>query len=346
MAENPFSLVDKPFRFRILTPLLVSFLPFETVIGFSIINITALVLTSIIFYFFLKKLGFSANQNLLGLIFFIYSPITIFLLQNICMVDFLLYFFFISALYSLLIEKRILFTIIMSIGLINKETILLVLIFYFFWELKINNKSFIHSCISTFLSSIIPLIVFVLIRLSLGDLGADYFNLNSIINILKLHYQNFLINPFYPFFQFYLPFGMLWILSILGFSKNKVEFLKILTVIVPFALFQVILAVSHGRLLFILFPIIIPLSIDFLRKLKLNKYSQNKILLLLSVSIFFLSAHLLGLILFMNKEIYNSIIDAYIYIGLTTIFALINTIILGIIYYERHFEKRMCYKGV
>ena len=98
MAESGGFSSIKPFRYRILTPYLVyllSFLNINTVTGFAVINLSSLFLTLYVLDDFLKLNQISFSYRLLGLSLFLYNPIIIFLLVNVCMVDMLFYFFFI-----------------------------------------------------------------------------------------------------------------------------------------------------------------------------------------------------------------------------------------------------------
>ncbi|TFF99622.1 MAG: hypothetical protein EU540_06455, partial [Promethearchaeota archaeon] len=58
MADSNFRDRRPIFMYRILTPLLVAILPVETLLGFIIVNLTGFYATSLLFYYFLRKIGF------------------------------------------------------------------------------------------------------------------------------------------------------------------------------------------------------------------------------------------------------------------------------------------------
>ena len=87
MAENILEPVDAPYTYRILTPLIVYLLPFDTVLGFIIVNLFSLYATSILFYYYLRKLEFGFGVSLVGVFLFLLNPIVLALIFAICMVD-------------------------------------------------------------------------------------------------------------------------------------------------------------------------------------------------------------------------------------------------------------------
>lgn len=136
MGEFFFAMHMAPFKYRILTPFLVYLLPFGTLVDFMIVNISALFATSILFFNYLKKLGFTFGVSLIGTLIYILNPTNIFYLWAICYVDLVFIFFFLLSFYAVLIENNKLFIISTSLGILNKEVMLLCLLFFFFHEIK------------------------------------------------------------------------------------------------------------------------------------------------------------------------------------------------------------------
>lgn len=314
MAESGGFSSIKPFRYRILTPYLVyllSFLNINTVTGFAVINLSSLFLTLYVLDDFLKLNQISFSYRLLGLSLFLYNPIIIFLLVNVCMVDMLFYFFFILGIYSIYTNKAILYSISLLIGVINKESILLLVVVFFFYHLRFKKKKLLKAGFKTGIYSLPGILLFILIRIAFQDSGLEYFSFESIRNIIMMHFENFEINPLFPLFKFYLPFGFLWIIAFYNFFKTEKEILKNLAWIVPFGFAQVILALSYDRLLFILFPLIFGLSINFFVN---NDEGSIKFRAFISFcSILCLIAHFIGILLYMNDIVFFNPISAIFY---------------------------------
>ncbi|TFG21228.1 MAG: hypothetical protein EU529_13835 [Promethearchaeota archaeon] len=277
------------FMYRILTPLLVAILPVETLIGFIIVNLTGFYATSLLFYYFLRKIGFSFPISLSGVFLFIISPINIYLLQNICFVDFLTFFFFLLALYALLDSNKKLFLISVTIGTANKEILLITLVLFFFLELK--EKDLRSSILSTLLISIPPISVFLIIRFIMG-FNYIYFSFSRIVFVLRLNLFFFNRKLFYHPYMFYRTFGVLWLISFLYLYLKKIEnrFLKNSIILLPFIFLLGFLSVNYSRIFFIGFPIIIPISLYLLK----NPLQRNYLILILIITLILLIFQIIG----------------------------------------------------
>ncbi|TFG21229.1 MAG: hypothetical protein EU529_13840 [Promethearchaeota archaeon] len=296
MAEINLMQGGIPFRYRILTPLLVAILPVETLIGFIIVNLTGFYATSLLFYYFLRKIGFSFTISLSGVFLFIISPVNIFLLQHICFVEFLTFFFFLLALYALLDSNKKLFLISVTIGTANKETLLITLVLFFYLELK--EKDLRSSILSTLLISIPPISVFLIIRYTMHFIAVYYSHITIIIT-LQRHLNVININIFFHPYMFYLTFGVLWLISFLYFYSKKIEnpFLKKSIILLPFIFLQGFFAIDYTRPIFIAFPIIIPISLYLLK----NPLQRKYLILILIITLILLISQIIGPLYFFRS---------------------------------------------
>jgi hypothetical protein len=127
VAEDPAYLPRLPYSFRVLTPLVVYLLPFETMAGFTVVTIAALWLTALFLYAFLRALGLSQWIGGVGMSLLLVSGATVRALSNPAYVDALSYLTEMAAFYFLLMGRDRLFTATVVIGVVNKETALLLI---------------------------------------------------------------------------------------------------------------------------------------------------------------------------------------------------------------------------
>ncbi len=279
MSFNPFQRVSDPYTYRVLTPFLVYALPLSPWNSFTAINSSGIIATGVLMYYYLKKLEFSTLISFLGLIFFLFAPITIYLFYNIALVDSLSFLLFLLAFYAILIENDKIYLISLILGILNKETILLTLPVYFFYTLKNQEKT--KAIKKAILMLAIPTIIFISIRYYYGF--TSHYSVASAIGMLKFHVNNYSILLFASYF---LTFSSLWLIALLNFNEIKNDFLKISLISLPFIFLQILLATDVYRVLAITFPIIIPIS------LYIYKVKKVKLFLCFLLSILSLFAYL------------------------------------------------------
>jgi hypothetical protein len=285
-----------PYMYRILTPLLVYYLPFKHANGFTLINIAALVSTSVLFYYYLKKLSFKPLYSFLGVLIFILAPNVMYNMYNIALVDNLSFLFFLSAFYAILCKNDKLYLFALILGILNKENILFTLPLYFLCKLK--GQGIANAFKSTILVSLGPFILYFIIRYYFGF--NSYLALNPVIIS-----NNILTNP-------YIAFGVLWLIALYNVKLNENKFLKNSLFLLPIIFLQIFIATDSMRNFFIAFPIIIPLS------LYMFKIKDNRIIsIFLILSIFTLLLYLMPLTKTGNISLFiSSLFDLYSFLVL------------------------------
>lgn len=261
ISYNPFLSTSAPYMYRILTPILVFILPFKHTFSFILINLSALILTSILFYYYLRKLNFTQVYSFIGFLFFIFSLNVLYSMYNIALIDPISFLLFLLALYAILHgnDKLYLFTLVF--GILNKETILFTLPIYFLCKLE--NESVIQSFKSTVLLIIPALIILISLRYYFGLNNSLPVSTVPNIIIYQITSNNVLAIP-------YLGFGVLWIIGFYNIKNNENIFLKKTLYILPLIFLQIFIATDTLRSLFIVFPIIIPFSL-YIYKIKDSK---------------------------------------------------------------------------
>ncbi|MHA1271036.1 MAG: hypothetical protein ACTSPY_14680 [Candidatus Helarchaeota archaeon] len=297
MSINPFnSNVEKPFCFRILTPLIVYILPLDQLTGFWILTIICTGLTSFLFYNYLKEMSFKHFYSLLGTIFFTLSISNFYLFYYTIFVEPMQYLLFLTGCYIILLISKgkisgskeiILVSLIISIGVFNKENILFLIPLYL-----ISTKGYKgYKIVKTIIVSIPPLIFYVFLRSFIPNSGTTYEGLWIIYHLNHWTTSGFAI---------IVTFLLIWILIIPGIYKSnlindkKSSFLKYSSLIIPFFIFQMALASDIYRNVFLGFPIIIPIGLSTITNLEdtflnfpLNSSKKNESHLISYIILFF-----------------------------------------------------------
>lgn len=282
-----------PFRFRILTPFLVSLLvevshvapsltirsvellPFSTIEGFILVNFLFILLTSIIFYYFLQEFDFDKKTSLIGVLLFL-SSLSVLMAGGIPLVDAGTYFFMLCGFYSIKRKNIPLFLIFTCLGILNKEIILLLAPVFLFVNLNYKNLDKVSQKLGVTIENILisiplPLMTFMLLR---KFIGGGLFEVSYGYQLFKLGWLNEVITRYsnfgrvcFEFIGIFLTFLFAW-LGIIYLKRN--EFLmKSAIVAIPLTVIsQILLAGSVMRLLFVCFPIIIPAFLYFITKME------------------------------------------------------------------------------
>jgi hypothetical protein len=257
MSYDVFEKVGGNQQGRILVPFLVYLLPIDHYAGFGVVNLISLFLLGILFYYYIKKLNFGRIEAFAGVLLLLLSPTMIYTIRNICLVDIPSFLFILIAFYAMLIRNEKLYLIILIIGVLNKETILLTLPVYFFYRLS--NSNAITAFKSTTIVAIPALILFAAMKIFLQPPPVPA---ETLIKAVFAYYKS--VGPLYLMSQTYMPFGSLWLLNIANLKQIDNLFLKvgiyIMTLVVLIET-TILGGTDIFRIIFILFPIIIPISL-------------------------------------------------------------------------------------
>ena len=291
MSYEPFQSNFPPYMYRILTPLLVSLLPFDHLDGFIMINLLAIFLSGILFYFFLKKLNFNHKISAIGVLLFLLSPGVILSIDDICLTDPVSFLFMIIAFFSILSNNNTLYFLSLSVGMLNRETVLVTLPLFFISTIDVSRLY--ESLKSAIIVTTLSILEFVGIRMYLGSHSFLKYlaSTSSAVTNLLIHYSTSL-NLFYIPYSIYWPFSTLWIMGFMKFLDIKNDFIKRSAILLPFIFIQMLIASDISRMVFIAFPIIIPMSLYlFADNLKI----PNILMLILISASFLAISFLIGI---------------------------------------------------
>ena len=243
------STADAPFCYRILTPLILYIIPLDPKIGFFWFTLICTILTSFLFYYYLKQFNFNTYYTFIGTIIFIISVPNFYLLFYTMFVDPLNYFLFLFGCIVLLNIERgkikglfeiILMSSILAIGILNKETIIILILIY--CMITKGHKG--YRIVKSIIISIPPAIIYILLRSLIPYSGYTYEGIWIIHHIIN--WQN-------TIFNILIPFILLWILLIPSVYKSNFMtiknclFLKYSSLIIPIFLFQIIFEIGRAH---------------------------------------------------------------------------------------------------
>lgn len=126
MAQgNPFESHSAPYRWRILNPLMAKILPFDLQWNFLIISFISIWLTGIGVYYLSRIFTHSKVFGYVGVfMFFSLGWATKFVLYDFWLPDSLSFLFITLTIYCILTKKDLLFSILLSIGILVKESVI------------------------------------------------------------------------------------------------------------------------------------------------------------------------------------------------------------------------------
>lgn len=265
---NLISELEGPFSYRPLVPYLASFLPFDAITSINIINLLFLSIGLSYLYKLLIQLGFLENAVITGLIIFIVS-FPVFYYASCGYIDSSLIGILLVTNYYLFQKKYFMFIVSFLIGILVKETIIIILPVAAIYLILNENSG------NKFLKIILPILLYISIVMLIRSLAPQKEGY-----VWKPSNEIFLYNisRVKTYLTFILTLGVPGLLSLyLIFSEKRKSISKnILIPLVTGFLFSILLwvyslfaAYSDGRQLWTSYAYTIILSV-YLMQYNLN----------------------------------------------------------------------------
>ncbi len=274
MARDPFTFHIAPYCWRILVPTIAYLIPTGVQNSFLLITSISIFLTSIIIYYILKEYKFTKYYAFLGL--FLYYGLgwaTKYFLYDFWLVDPITILFITLIIYSCIRNNYVAFIILLSIGVLAKETVFFAAPLFYSLNVK---KLFEPKLFIRFFVAVVPaILVFTLIRILIPNYNNNIEYLASLPNSLKIVYNgtsDYNFNIYFHPLPFIIKnligaFGL--IILILPFFNLKVN-LRLFYRYSPFILLvflQFFSPINLPRLFIVGFPIFIILALNGAKKL-------------------------------------------------------------------------------
>jgi hypothetical protein len=244
-----------PFKYRVLVPFLVWLLPVKPVVGFAFLTLSALWATSVVFYYYLRELGFEPRGALAGLVLFVVSPAIAYHITNLVLVDAFAYLFLVGALWAAARNDLYVFAVVLAVGVAAKVVVLFALPIYALYRLRTTgSRGVVHA-----LAAGLPAGAVLLgLRLFYGFGGGLAARIQRGV-AAQLHKLE--LSVFYLPYEVYSVFGTLWLLAVVCSRRIENKFLQAGLLVAPLAFLQPLIARDIARVLFIIFPIVIPAAL-------------------------------------------------------------------------------------
>ncbi len=256
MAESPEYVARLPYTFRVLTPLLARAWPGDPLAGFTAITLISVPLAGVALYAYQRVLQLSRGAALAGAVLFAVSGGVVRLLTTPVYVDAASYLAEAAAFLFLAIGRFRPFLAAVVLGVLNRETSLLLVPLYFIATPRAE-----RTLVRSVLAVALPLAAFaavVLIKLEVGGVLGGTVPLTSLAPFARTFRQD--LPPLYGLFDLFSTFGVLWLLA----AKNlpgPASFQRRALIFGALVLAQLALARGdEGRILSHLFPLVIPLA--------------------------------------------------------------------------------------
>jgi len=268
-----------PYCWRVLNPLIAKVLPFELQLNFLIISFISICMSGVVIYYLVKMFNFSKLFALMGM--FMYYSLgwaTKFVLYDFWLPDPLSFLFILLAIYYVLTKKDLLFMILLSVGVLVKESVIFTApLYYTFNVRKLVDMKMAKRVLILVLPAIIVLLVLrilipgaevnsseqSLIKEIEGTARSENGSYGYLDHWKKIGWER--IRGFSPFKIFYVglvTFGVMLIaLPFFSIKRNFNLFLKFM----PFLLLicsQLFFATNTERLLVVGFPAVILLALN------------------------------------------------------------------------------------
>lgn len=260
---SPGTAPSAPFKFRALTPFFVWLLPTNPVAGFAIVTLSALAATGVTLHYYLRDFGFGPRRAFAGVVLFVISPAIAYLTTNVVLVDALAYLFLVGALWAAARDDVLLFALTLAVGVAAKEIVLFALPVYVLYRLQ---RGGLRGTGRALVAGVPAGAMLVALRLFYG-VSND--TLAAIVERgVEAQLDKLALSVFYIPYEVYSAFGTLWVLALLAAWRTDDDFLRAGLLVAPLAFLQPLVARDIARVLFVVFPVVIPAALAAIGELE------------------------------------------------------------------------------
>ncbi len=296
MAQHPLEPVDPPFAYRVLYPWIAYLLPFNIELSFLLLAIFCTIMTGFFLYLFLR-VYFPVAIGLIGVIlYYSLEYAARFQLYDFWLPDSMLFMLTAMAFWAIATERYNLYILVITVGVLCKESILLTFLVYF---LSIGNtdttgiQRYINrAAIKTMVCSISPaLLVYIISRLVIPINSTTTYDPIYLLSTIGLNRILTLGDYWYRYLI--TSWGLL--LLVLPLFNSVVDLLAAVRKYLPYVIgvyLQLFVASNNERLIVLAFVPVIFISVAGIDHV--IKDLQGQLMMVVVSIIYFLVRTLLG----------------------------------------------------
>ena len=299
MVRGNFYSLNLMAVYRVLSPMIVRVIHLVTglceSVSFELFNIMVLLAMAVMFYYFLKDLGFSRIYRVIGTFFLVESGTFIMYVWNPWYVDPMALLLILASVWAIIKGKTRLYILLLILSTMNKDAYgFFTLPVYYLWNLEDKQLINVKLFGKTLLLALIPAATISFLAYSgiipnPAELPANvhYWSVRLYFtNLGEFLHQKSYINRTWSFTGFqgiprmiYGVWNGLWMLAVLGWIVARKQYRYARMWFVMLLLLMLPLKLSPGRLTGIIFPFIIPFALWEMKFLagrfsKISKYSM------------------------------------------------------------------------
>lgn len=265
ISNNP-NTTTTPYSYRVLTPWLLHFIPLETGTAFTLYNIFLSTISAYLLFFLLIYTGGNNLEAGLGVFFFLSSWVNArFSLFYPIHIDGTYYFILILAFLSLFRKNNPLFFAALLLGALTREYFISLIPIYYFYRKE--KGSFLDQAIfwKTVRISVIPVLIFILLRLMIPRSNQDFNYLEHALYFSKMSflYVRRILHSYLNIYGMVIFILLLHLPSLISFLRKNLY----LTIYLLISIFFLIIGGSDRcRINFISFPAILICLVAILKR--------------------------------------------------------------------------------
>ncbi|MBN1551135.1 hypothetical protein JW979_06685 [bacterium] len=268
-SEWKFGQPESPWAYRLLKPIVAGLMPGDVRYNYIILTYISLIISAAGIYQLLRIFAVPSLQSTFAVIAFAFSYPFRNSLKYPWMLDDVTFLFLIFGVIAITLNKRTVFSILLTLGVCNHEHVLFLVPVYFFWVFSRRSFSIrLNDLIMDMFYLIPAAIMFIGIRIMIPIPNKEFFSYYlSAANIARCYQlQGGLFNIINLTYN---TFGFLWILSLFACLKLKLSGIeKAVIFVVPLSLIQLVFGCDTIRLVAVNLPLLFILSFRVLSKIQ------------------------------------------------------------------------------
>lgn len=268
MSENMFQFTSSPFGYRILIPYLASFISWIASISidtsYFVLSLFCFELINITIILWALKLGHSVSSSMLLSMMYAFSYAGVYNLHNYVHIGFFEHLLILLGIIAIYHKRFLYLCLIIIVGCFVKETVIILIPIYFICNCQNRNYAITIKRVSILIGIYFGIFFF----LRSGIIFSNDVSFSSYTAFYTLDYIRYVYDYIGGYLGalkgIFIAYLFLWPLSFIGLMYSKKSD-RIISILIPLSILQILLAVDISRVTVISFPAIILLVGNFFK---------------------------------------------------------------------------------